>query len=527
MLPALTMDLLRHNVAVLSVSVRLGAGSGVLALLLWGSVGRAQSVSELPQAPSRATPVPLSGRQGQAGDVTVMQRTTNSGGSNSVDVINSTVTVPPPYSGSVPQGLTADGTISLTLDAALAMGLRANLGALDQAANVQQAQGQRLVARSELMPQLNTVVSEAFEKINLRTLGVQESSFPLTSKFNYYDARALRLNQSVLDFVRIRNFRGATEVVEANVKAARNARDLIVLAVGGSYLQLLATGARVQAAQANVTSFQAIYKQAADRLAAGLATRVDADRSQVQLQTEQQRLRSLQADEETQKLRLARLIGLPVDQAYAASDRFPFAPVKDLTEAEAMKRAMANRSDLQAAEAGVRAAEVGAKAASAERLPTVNVTADFGAAGTTPTHQSAGVYTVYGTLNIPIYQGGRVRGDEEVANAALTQRKAELADQRAQVQQDIRQAYIDLRSAADQVGVAQSNVTLAHESLAQSRDRFAAGVADSVELVQAEQTVVQADDDAITATFEHNLAKVSLARSMGDAEQSLPQQLRK
>ena len=126
-----------------------------------------------------------------------------------------------------------------------------------------------------------------------------------------------------------------------------------------------------------------------------------------------------------------------------------------------------------------------------------------------------------------MYEGGRIRGEVQQATAALQQRHAEFENARGQVDQDVRQAFIDLNSAADQVGVARSNVGLSHDSLQQSRDRFAAGVADTVELVQAEQAVVQADDDYITALFDHNLAKVSLARALGNAEQTLPQLLRR
>jgi outer membrane protein TolC len=407
------------------------------------------------------------------------------------------------------------------------MGLRTNLGALSQSAATEQAQGQRAVATSQLLPQVNTVVSEVFEKENLRTLGVSLPSIPATSKFNYYDARAVRLQQSLFDLVRIRNVQGASENVQTNIKAARNTRDLIVLAVAGSYLQLLASRARVEAADSQVRTFRAIYQQAADRRAAGLATRVDADRSLVQLQTQQQRLRSLQADQQTQSLRLARIIGLPLGQRFVTDEQYAFSPVNLVIEEEALKHAEADRSDLQAAASGVRAAEIAVKAAHAERLPSLGINADFGAAGITPTNHSTSVYTVSGTLTVPIYEGGRIHGEIVQAQAVLRQRKAELDDLRGQVDEDVRQAFIDLDSAADQVGVAQSNATLARETLEQSRDRFTAGVADTVELVQAEQSVVQADDDAITAVFEHNLAKVALARAMGSAEQTLPQLLRK
>ena len=299
------------------------------------------------------------------------------------------------------------------------------------------------------------------------------------------------------------------------------------LAVGGAYLQLIATQARVSAAQAQVETSRAIDQQAADRLAAGLAARIDVTRSQVQLQTEQQRLRSLRADLDTQKLRLARIIGLSLGQHFEIADSYRYSPVVDLTESAALQLAMERRNDLQAATSAVKAAEQSVKAAHAERLPNLIVSADFGAAGRTPTRHSTGVYSVYGTLTIPLYEGGRIHGDIDQAAAALQQRKSEFEDLRGQVDQDVRQSFIDLNAAAGQVDVAKSNVELSHDTLTQSRDRFDAGIADTVEVVQAEQAVVQADDDYITAVYQHNLAKVSLARAVGNAEQMLPSLMRK
>ncbi len=499
----------------------------VLASLAAGS-SPAQSPSQMVTGPSSAAPVPLSGRQAQAGSVAVTQQTTQTGAAgNSVNEINSSVTAQGSYAGSTAQGTATGGDLPLTLEHALSLGLKFNLGAIDQSAAVMQAEGQRQVARSQLLPNLNGAISEEFERLNLRTLGVETSSFPEAVKFNYFDARAARLNQTVFDLVRIENLHGASANVTASLKAARNARDLIVLAVAGAYLQLISAHARVQAASAQVESARAVYQQAQDRFSAGLAPRIDTTRSQVQLQADQQRLRSLQADLDTEKLRLARIIGLPLGQQFTVADQYGEAPLAGITLESALQRALAGRMDLQAAAAGVKAAENGVKAAHDERVPNLAVVADFGAAGITPSHEATGVYTVSGTLTIPLFEGGRIRGDEEQAAAALKQRKAELEDARGQVDQDVRQAFIDLNAAADQLKVAGSNVGLAHETLQQSQDRFTAGVTDTVEVVQAEQAVVQADDDYITAVFENNLAKVSLARAMGGAEQTLPQLLRK
>jgi outer membrane protein TolC len=469
--------------------------------------------------PSRAVQLPLSGMDPGAGSVSVTQRTANST-SGSVNVITSNVTAQRPYNGSV-AGDPVAGDLSLTLKDALARGLHANLGVLTQSAAEQQARGQRAVAKSELLPHLNTTISEEFERVNLRTQGVEVSTFPESVQFNFFDARA-RLTQSVFDLVQLQNLHSADQSLRARVFSAKDSRDLVVLAVAGSYLQLTATQARIDATRAQVDTSQAIYKQAADRLEAGLATRVDVTRSQVQLQTEQQRLRSLRADFETQKLRLSRIIGLVPGQNFLIADSFRFAAVPDFTVETALQKAFQNRNDLRAASSNVKAAESSTKAAHAEHLPSLALNADFGAAGITPTHESTAVYSATGTLSIPIYEGGRIRGDIEQASAALRQRKAEYEDLRGQVDADVRQSFIDLDSAADQVSVAESNVGLAHQTLTQSRDRFTAGIADTVELVQAEQSVVQADDDYITAVFEHNLAKVTLARAMGNPEQTLP-----
>jgi outer membrane protein TolC len=358
-------------------------------------------------------------------------------------------------------------------------------------------------------------------------MGVESPQFPTAVTFNFYDARAARLEQSAFDLVRIENLHGATENLHGAREEARNARDLIVLAVSGSYLEIMATEARITATEAEVETARAVYQQAEDRRIAGLAPAIDAARARVQLQIEQQHLRSLQADFETQKLRLARIIGLPLGQQFAPVDNYTYSPFTAFTQEAALQRAMAARTDLQAAASGVRAAQDALKASRAERLPNFTITADVGAAGRTPTNHSTSVYSVAGTLTVPIYEGGRIGAEVQQASAALTLRKSQYEDLRAQVDQDVRQAFIDLNAAADQVEVARSNVGLANDTLTQSRDRFAAGVTDTVELVQAEQAVVQANDDYIAAVLQHNFAKVSLARAVGNADQVLPQLLRK
>jgi outer membrane protein TolC len=313
--------------------------------------------------------------------------------------------------------------------------------------------------------------------------------------------------------------------VKANEAALRDARDLVVLATGGAYLQVIAAQARMHSAQAQIDTAQAIFKQTQDRRAVGLNPQIDVNRSQVQLQTQQQRLMSLQNDVAKQKINLARLVGLPPAENYEVTDDIQFSPAPDLTLEQALKQAFEARADLQSAEAQVRAAERVRSAVRWEHAPSLAFSADYGAIGINP-GQSHGTFTVVGTLRIPIWQGGRTEGEAEEADAALGQRRAEQADVRSRIEADVRNAFLDMETAAHQLEVARNNQKVARETLELTRQRFEAGITDSVEVTQAQESVVSADLDYITSLFAHNLAKVSLARATGKAEERLSQFLK-
>jgi outer membrane protein TolC len=173
----------------------------------------------------------------------------------------------------------------------------------------------------------------------------------------------------------------------------------------------------------------------------------------------------------------------------------------------------------------VEAAAKAVAAARAERLPSAAVSGDYGVMGTNPS-QSHGVFTVTGTLSIPLWQGGRTAGDIAQAEAALAQRQAELEDTRGQIESEVREAYFDLEAAASQVEVAQKNLQVAHETLEMTRARMEAGIINTVEVVQAQQTVSSAQLDLIDSVFAHNLAKLSLARALGNAADRIPNLLK-
>ncbi len=478
-----------------------------------------------PPGPEPAA-LPLSGRTGQGGSVNSVQ-TPVPGVTSSVNTLNTTVQVEGPYAGSV-AGTQKPFSGKLSLREAAARGLEYNLGTVGLTQAMRQARGQARVARSSLLPNLSGALRESVQQTNLVALGLRFNipvpgvSIPtIVGPFNYFDLRAT-LTQTVADLTALNNYRSAQELVKANEAAMRDARDLVVLAVGGVYLQVIAAQARVHSAQAQIDTAQALFKQTQDRRSVGLSPQIDVNRSQVQLQTERQRLMSLQNDLAKQKINLARIVGLPPVDNYEITDDIPYSPPPDLTLEQGLKQAFEDRADLRSAEAQVRAAERARGAARSARLPSLAFSADYGAIGINPS-ESHGTFTVVGTLRIPIWEGGRTEGEIQEADAAVGQRRAELDDLKGRIEADVRDAFLDIQTAANQMDVSRNNQTVARETLTLTRQRFEAGITDALEVTQAQESVAAADLDYITSLFAHNLAKVSLARALGHAEERLGQ----
>lgn len=509
-------------IASLRLAMFLAIGVGYLSgQAPTGAVGSTES--------NRATPLPASGRTNQPGTVDAQQSAAPGSG---IATVNSSIQVTGNYAGSVPVPSAPGGPITLTLADALKLGLTFNLGAISAGDSVRASRAERIQALSALLPNISANASATVTQVNLAAYGFQFKLPPGTSfsipsvvgPFTYSQLQGA-LSQSIYDPVQRRNWKASKETERATQFSAKDSRELVVLAVGGTYLQTIASAARVESQQAQVDNAQAVYRQAVTRKAAGTNSKIDVTRSLVELQTQQQRLSSLEADLRKQKIMLARVIGLAQDRELILSEPLSFHETAIPNTPAAIEQAFRRRADLQAATSQVSAAEQALSAAHAERLPSVTLNGDYGVLGANPV-STHGVFAVTGAVNVPIWQGGRTRGDIQQAEATLHERQAELADERGRVEQDVRNALIELQTAAGQVRLAESNRSYANDTLSESRDRFSAGVATTVEVVQAQEQVASAESDYISSLFSFDLARLSLARATGEAEADLPNLLK-
>jgi outer membrane protein TolC len=427
------------------------------------------------------------------------------------------------FNGSVANGTATATPLKLSLQDAIGLGIKNNLGILVRSSEASTARIERMRALSALLPNLNAGITETETQISLSVYGFHFAGLPsVVGPFNYTDVRA---NLSApFNWSSFKKLKAAAEDARAAELSLNDGRDLVVQSVASGYIAILAAGARVDVTRDQIATAEIVVEGARDAHSAGLVPAIEELRAGVELKTQQQRLLVLQNMVAKQKLVLARAIGLPYGQNFELSDKAPFSPLDNLSEADILKKAYDTRADYRSGEAQLHAAEIGREAAHAQRYPTGSLVGNYGDIGPSLAN-SHGTFYVAGTLSFNLFDGGKIHADELASDTEITRRRNDLQDLRGKIDFEVRSALLDLRSAADEVSLARSNVDLATQTLNQATDRVKGGVADNLEITQAQEALAAANQDLINGEYAHNLAKVALARAVGGTEQALTQYL--
>ena len=486
--------------------------SGVLAVaLMMASTAVAPGQSLDPLGYSVATPRPFSPAEGTTTPSAQASQRQN------------------PYLGSVPSKKT--GTrLGLSLKSAIERGLRYNLGLIESSQASADVRAERLRALSTLLPQLSAAARQGYENLSYKEIGLKLPPIPglpslpaASGAFGYQDAR-VSLSQSLYNAELRNHYRARKSDEQASALSVQDSRDVVVFAVGTAYLQVIASAARVETATAQLASAGELDQQTANRVKNEVSPEIDSIRAQVERQSAEQRLTNATNQLEKDKLTLARVIGLAIDQEFELSDSLAYHPLSGITNETATAEALRSRADLRSAEASVQAATFTLRAEKAQRLPVISLTADYGGGGANIGNMNQ-VYSIAGNISVPIYTGGRIHSDIEQAQADLARQEAEYEDLKGRVAYDVRVAWLDLSASDSSVRVAERNKALAAQALTESRDRYTNGVTNYLEVVQAEETVAAAGENYIESLFSYDVAMISFSRAIGGAETKLQELL--
>ncbi len=424
---------------------------------------------------------------------------------------------PPVTLRGVPSGQKSDQPLPLSLADAIDRGLQHNLAVILEEERLNNMKSARMAALSEVLPHVAGSVRQSEQTLSTAAFGFTFPGLPtVIGPFGVFDAR-LATSTPIFDARAFGGVKSVKAEVRAGEAGVKDIRETVVLAVGNLYLQAEADAARVESARAQIATAETLVRLAEDQKNAGIVAGIDVVRQQVQLQSARARLIVAENSFEKRKLSLARAIGLPAGQALTLTDTTKFVAAPPMTIEAAISTAAANREDLKAAQARVEAARAARDAESAGKLPTLHLDADIGAIGPRANDLER-TFSVAAVVRVPIFEGGSTRAKVLHADAELRSREAELADLSSGLRFDVEAAMLDVKAADAGVSVSSSALALSRQELEQAQDRFRGGVASSLELAQAQESVATASEQYIASVYAHAVAKAALARALGQVE---------
>ena len=411
--------------------------------------------------------------------------------------------------------------MALSLDKSIEIALAPDGNARVQLAAeaVRQAQARKAQALSALLPNFDSSWSARSFTQNLATFGLQihVPGFTIPSFVGPVDVYDLRASgtQTIFNLSTIRKFQAASAQASAFKLDTEQARVQTAALVGKAYVNATRAENGVATAMANLELAERLLRLAESQKAAGTGTGLDITRAEVQAASEKQRLIAAKEDRETARLNLLRAMNIPLDLAVELTDPLNYTPANIPEPAKAIQIAMGNRPDLKAQSVREHSAKLSYDSAAFERLPSVGAYGDYGVIGVEPTTLRP-TRTIGVNVKIPIFDGGRRDALRAEASSQLRSEAIRSHDLGRQAELEVRTAIEALRSAEEQARVSLESLTLSNKELEQAERRYRSGVANSVEVTDAQTRLSRARENKDTAVYRQRAARIDLAAALGD-----------
>lgn len=392
---------------------------------------------------------------------------------------------------------------------------------------VRQSKARSDQSRAALLPNIDAYVGQQNVTRNLEAFGLGFRStipgyeFPtFVGPYNVFDARAAA-SLNVLNLSSIRRYEASRKGIRQAEAEQEYVRDQVRSSVARLYLSLLNAQAGEDAARASVSLAERLLVLAENQKSAGAGTGIEITRARVQLANERQRLLSAGNEQNRARFQLLRALGLELNLQVEPVERMVYKPVEIFDPQTALGIAMESRSDWIAQKEREETVRLNHSASRMERLPSVSLFADYGTIGTS-IHNAVPTRTFGFSVQIPIFDGGRMDARRAENASRLRQEEENTRDLLAQIEMDVRLALDSLQSAELLVTAAEEGFKLAENELAQAQRRFKAGVGSSIEVTDAQTRLERARENRIQALFSHNAARIDLHSAMGTIKQMIP-----
>jgi outer membrane protein len=412
--------------------------------------------------------------------------------------------------GPVARGASLKLTLKDAVERALSDGTAARLAQV----RVEETRARAQQSRAALLPRVDGQVGDSNEVINLATFGFTPPGIaPVVGPFNVFDARVTAAVR-IVDLAARRRYDAARRRISVSEAEREKTDNDVAAAVATLYVSLQRSRAQVEETRANVDLFEKLLGLTRHQLEAGIATRLDTTRAQVQLAQQRQALLVARNQEDFARLALLHAIGADLSDDVEPADALAVPPAALPSAEEALAQARRFRPELRTADEELQAVRLAIAAEKAGRLPTLDLQAEGGYNGNYLNNVSW-TRSIGAMISVPIFTGGEIPARVAQEEARLRELEIGKAEVGRQVEEEVRRAVLALKNSQSRVQVAEENWRLAQQELEFAKDRFANGLSGDIEVDNAQTALTSARDSRIAAEAERARAWFDMERATG------------
>lgn len=369
---------------------------------------------------------------------------------------------------------------------------------------------------SGYFPQITGSISQLRHRVNYFIPGFEDILFPSSYTYNIFEGK-IQLTQTIFDHSLLKSIQIARKEEEYSDRDYAAIKEAVTLKTVTLYLQALRAQALMNRIEARLEFSYALLNQAEQFEIAGTGSRLETARAKIQYQNENQNLSEAKTEFELAKLNLLQWIKLEQNKNIQLTDMAKYDEIISIDLNESINKAFQQRPDLLAAQIEENIIELSVQKAKRQFYPTIGVFAQLGQTGTDPSDTDY-AFAIGGTITMPFYTGGNIRGQVEQAEKQLEQKRHLIEELKSQIELEIRSATISLESSVEQVRMAQKGISAAEITLELTRSRYKAGISTNVEVIDAQDMLARAHENEIRALYNYNISRANLAKAMGNIQ---------
>jgi outer membrane protein len=422
--------------------------------------------------------------------------------------------------------LVAQQRMELSLSDAIVLGEGSSKLLRISDAKVEAANAKTNESQSDLLPSLQ--VSGGYKRLSdVDPFEVKLPIFPSPivispTVLNNYSVTATLQQPLFTGFKLSSNARAAKFLADAAQQDNQNDRSNLVLTIVGAYWTLYQAIRTKEYMDENADRLETYLKDTQNLLKAGMATKNDLLKIQVQLSNANVNQIDAENDVRVAMMNLNNAMGQSLDNEYIlVSVPDSLNTLDSVSSRTLIAKALQIRTDLQAERARVNASEENVTAAAGNFWPQIFLAGDYYYARPNPRYlptrdEFLGTWDIGVSLQWNLWNWGATASQTEQARAVLTQNKNILAQMEDEIALEVRRESLTLFSAQKKVDVARSAIDQAEENMRSTRDKFRTGLATSADLLDASVALLQAKTNYTGALVSKELAKTRLSKAVGE-----------